>query len=89
MKQRRGLLHQQPAYVRGLFTVQSTYVRGLTQNRARTPLSLFKNKKTRQTYRAGKAGMHLGGDQNPLTDSVNLTETRKENKKPINQPKTP
>jgi hypothetical protein len=63
------------------------YVRGLTQNRARTPLRLFKNKKTRQTYRAGKAGMHLAGDQKPLKDSVNLTETQKENKKPINQPK--
>jgi hypothetical protein len=53
----------------------------------RTPLRLFKNKKTRQTYRAGKAGMHLAGDQKPLKDSVNLTETQKENKKPINNPK--
>jgi hypothetical protein len=48
---------------------------GLTQDRARTPLCLFKNKKTRQSYRAGTTGMHPGGDQNPLTDSVNLKET--------------
>jgi hypothetical protein len=75
MKQRRGLFHQQPAYVRRLFIVQSAYVCGLTQNRVRTPLSLFKNTKTRQNYRVGTAGMHLGGDHNPLTNSINLTET--------------
>jgi hypothetical protein len=75
MKQRRGLLHQQPAYVRGLFTEQSVYVRGLTQDRVRTPLYLSKNEKIRQSYRAGTTGMHPGGDQNPLTDSENLKET--------------
>jgi hypothetical protein len=37
----------------------------------------------------GKDGMHLPGDQNTLTDSVNLIQTRKENKKPINNPKPP
>jgi hypothetical protein len=70
-------LHQQP-----------TYVREMTQNKVRTPLRLFKNKKTRHNYREGKAGMHLAGDQKPQKDSVKLTETRKENKKQINNPKT-
>ena len=72
-------------YVRGLSIVQSTYVRGLTQIRARTPLKLFKNKKTRKTDRAGKAGMHLAGDQKPLKDLVNLTETQKVIKNPFKQ----
>jgi hypothetical protein len=87
MKQRRVFLHQQLTYVCGLVTVQSVYVCGLTQNRERTPLILFKNKKTRKNYRVGKSGMHLGGHQNPLIDSTNLIETQKENKKPINHPK--
>jgi hypothetical protein len=81
------MLHQQPVYVHGLFTLQSMHVCELTQTRVRTHLSLFKNKKTRQTYRAGKDGMHLIGDHNPLKESVNMTETQKESKNPINQPK--
>jgi hypothetical protein len=46
-----------------------------------TPLSLFKNKNTRKTCSAGKVGMHLGGDQNPSKDSINLNETQKEKNK--------
>jgi hypothetical protein len=53
LKQRRGLLHQQPAYVRGLFTEQSVYVRGLTQDRVRTPLYLSKKRKD-QTVLQGR-----------------------------------
>ena len=85
MEQRQGQFHQQPTFVHDLSIVQIMYVRGMTQNRAGTPLSLFKNKKTRQTYRAGKAGMHLAGNQKPLKDSVNLTKTQKEIKDPIKQ----
>jgi hypothetical protein len=68
--------------------MQSAYVRGLTQNKVRTPLILFKNKKTRQTYRVGKDGMYLASDQKPLKDSINLIKTQKANKKPINYAKT-
>jgi hypothetical protein len=65
MKQRQGLLHQSSVYVPRLSTVESTYVHRMSQNRAHTPLILFKNKKTGHNYREGKAGMHLAGENKP------------------------
>jgi hypothetical protein len=50
-------------------------------------MRLFKNKKTRQTYRVGKARMHFAGDQKLLTDSVKLTETQKGKQEANQQPK--
>jgi hypothetical protein len=76
-------LHRQPAYVRGMSTMQGAFVWGLRKRKARTPLRLFKMKKTREIDRDRKVGMHLAGDHKPLKYSENLTKTQKAIKKPI------
>jgi len=68
--------------------MQGVYVCWLRKRRARTPLRLFKMKKTRETDRDRKVGMHLSGDHKHLKYSENLTKTQKEIKKPIKNPKT-
>ena len=79
---------QKPAYVRGLFTEQSAYVCGMTPDMVHKPLYLFKKKRNIQSYRVGRTGMAPDGDQNPLKDSEDSTETRNVEKL-IRHPKIP